>query len=261
MPYMEEGILTDRHRFASTDHTTTNPFPRSLQWTAGTPSVSWTEDAQNTHFRQGEPPAHSYPQEPHFAATRGHVPFSPYEQVNTTTEQNRRARNTVASRRPSSIPWACSGLPAQIWREIFAYLPPKSLGQLLLVNRAFHNYLDVPVKAQTMDLEDDAREYHVARAEQVWTQSRRLYHHHLPRPLSGHSELQMWRLIGSKACQYCPVQKSIPSLPEGVATGRLTPRLQLQGVRIHWPLAIRTCNSCLKRETFTVCAYLAHHNV
>lgn len=95
-------------------------------------------------------------------------------------------------------------LPAEVWQHIFSFLPPHMLGALLRVNKLFNNYLDptspsmisapaFPVPSIVSALLPDA----------IWRASRRLYWPKMPAPLSGKSELDMWRFACSRSCQIC----------------------------------------------------------
>jgi hypothetical protein len=141
----------------------------------------------------------------------------------------------------------CSGLPAHLWRRVFMYLPPKSLGQLLSVNQTFNRYLGGTIAHPSTE-ENTTRTLRSG-AEEIWTKARKLHHHHLPRPLSTHSELSMWKLIGGRSCQFCTYE---PGSRNGHSFSPV-PGPRGQAIRIYWTLGIRCCYNCLKQETITVC--------
>ncbi|KAK5987659.1 hypothetical protein PT974_11791 [Cladobotryum mycophilum] len=95
-------------------------------------------------------------------------------------------------------------LPAEVWHHIFTFLPPRTLGSLLLVNKLFHTHLDPasrvkasrPVFAAPSTLP-------VLKPDAIWQASRRLFWPRMPVPLRGRSEVDMWRLACTRTCQFC----------------------------------------------------------
>lgn len=147
---------------------------------------------------------------------------------------------------------SCAGLPAQIWRRVLTYLPPKSLGQLLSVNQAFNSFLGGTIANSSAGSTSGSAQR--SDSEEIWTKSRKLYHHHLPRPLSTHTELSMWKLIGGRRCQYCT--RETGSKNGHTFSPARGPRGQ--GIRVYWSLGIRCCYKCLRSETVTVCEILQY---
>ncbi|EHK40639.1 hypothetical protein TRIATDRAFT_31581 [Trichoderma atroviride IMI 206040] len=104
-----------------------------------------------------------------------------------------------ASRRDVSLQ-----LPAEVWQHIFSFLPPHTLGTLLRVNKLFNQYLD-PASPFTLS----APAFRVPSIvpallpDAIWRASRCLFWPRMPTPLSGKSELDMWRFACSRSCQIC----------------------------------------------------------
>lgn len=104
-------------------------------------------------------------------------------------------------------------LPAEIWQHIFIFLPPRSLGNLLRVNRLFHNYLDpspvvkVPYPTSTEAPLPSRKKLSACLPDIIWQTSRRLFWPRMPSPLKGRSELDMWRLACSRSCQFCRLKE------------------------------------------------------
>ncbi|KAL7927448.1 hypothetical protein ACQKWADRAFT_276752 [Trichoderma austrokoningii] len=94
--------------------------------------------------------------------------------------------------------------PAEVWQHIFSFLPPHTLGMLLRVSKLFNKYLD-PASPFMIS----APEFRVPSAlpallpDAVWRASRYLFWPRMPAPLSGRSELDMWRFACSRSCQIC----------------------------------------------------------
>jgi hypothetical protein len=145
----------------------------------------------------------------------------------------------------------CGSFPASVWRSIFVYLPPRSLGTLLSVNSMFYRLLtgSSPKPGGGPFAQDTVHKD----AERIWTMARQRYHPHLPRPLHGYRELDMWRLIGATQCQFCVQSLGSPLQSSNYLVGN---HLTYQGptcAEIYWPLAVRSCQRCLGRQFSTVC--------
>ncbi|KAF2459872.1 hypothetical protein BDY21DRAFT_179846 [Lineolata rhizophorae] len=136
-------------------------------------------------------------------------------------------------------------LPPQVWQHIFRHLPPSALGRLLRVNKLFHKCLTsqtpgpIPGGSRTGRLR-------IVAADSIWAASRREFDRDLPKPLAEHSELDMWKLIGGKRCQFCkrlPGQNFSPESPWDGGPGP-------DGVRTVWQFAACMCGSCLVEQSF-----------
>ncbi|KAL7909784.1 hypothetical protein GGI35DRAFT_451021 [Trichoderma velutinum] len=136
-------------------------------------------------------------------------------------------------------------LPAELWHHIFSFLSPDTLGRLLRVNRLFHKYLDpvspfvistpvihVPTTRILPTLSPDA----------IWRASRCLYWPAMPAPLKGRFELDMWRFVCTRFCQFCG------QLDEAYNTTEDPPQSRGPGnttVSPIFPFFINSCGNCL----------------
>lgn len=146
-----------------------------------------------------------------------------------------------------TIPEDKSKLPREIWQHIFTFLPPVSLGRVLQVNRTFKALLttgqpELPSGRATPGSLKYVNPVH------IWSLSRKSFHSSMPRPLSPLSEMDMWKLIRGSSCQFCNKAGSVQS-PE---TSPFESGPGENGVRIIWPLAVRSCGDCLKANCDTV---------
>ncbi|KAF2435835.1 hypothetical protein EJ08DRAFT_645519 [Tothia fuscella] len=257
MPYMSPSPDPMDSSLASPLNDSSTKSPRSLSsQVTGSTIVSRIHTAPNgTQKRKVEPQAYhsrKYPRLDHDFRWTPSAHGRIMDQTDCKVSQKCEPSGAFSS---MPLP-ACARLPALIWHKVLMYLPPKSLGQLLLVNHAFSSYLGGTAPILNHDIDERCVHTLHLDAEDIWTQSRRMHHHHLPRPLSGHSELSMWKLIGGKSCQFCAQDSGSQISHNGHAIDfARSPRSQ--GIRIHWALAIRCCNNCLKRETIMESELLA----
>lgn len=136
-------------------------------------------------------------------------------------------------------------LPDEIWQHIFSFVPPVSLGRLLLVNRVFHACLTKATGKQSQGNHPLRNAIRPVSANFVWAASRKRFAPGLPKPLQGLGELEMWRLLRGRQCQMCgesKVQNFATSSESPLESGPGD-----RGVRVLWPFGIRTCGSCLQK--------------
>jgi hypothetical protein len=233
------------------DSSSTSRLQSPASGTTESTSVSGISDAGIYHKRKGEPLEHLFRKQPRMElhADGRWMPFATDGEVKGASSQAQ-DKETYSASYTNTLSRA--DLPASIWQRVFTYLPPQSLGQLLLVNRTFNSYLQAAEGQQSpISVEGKVQDDAHMDPEKIWIRSRRLHHRHLPRPLHGRSELDMWKLIGGRRCQFC-VQKSALIFQSGQTDSAVRGSAG-QPVRIFWPLAIRCCNACLWDETLTVC--------
>ncbi|KAM7190631.1 hypothetical protein V8F20_009648 [Naviculisporaceae sp. PSN 640] len=134
-------------------------------------------------------------------------------------------------------------LPPEIWHYIFTFCPPKSLANLLSVNKLFNRYLDPSssvVSASPVSVAQGV--LGPLKPNAIWQASRRLFWPHMPVPLRSKTELEMWRLACSPVCQGCRKTDSRgppnPAEPPRDGPGP-------DGVAVVWPFASCLCLSCL----------------
>ncbi|OCL11927.1 hypothetical protein AOQ84DRAFT_335103 [Glonium stellatum] len=151
-------------------------------------------------------------------------------------EKKRKLQHVPLS--PSTTLSSCAGLPPEIWQNIFLSCSPVTLGRLLQVNRAFHSYL---TDAQSVsDAKPTSGRLSVLRPESIWSSVRNAHFTKPPRPLPGMSELEMWRLILGKKCQFCG------KIDHSISGDKLWDKGPgPDGVRIVWSFGIRACGKCL----------------
>ncbi|RSM18615.1 hypothetical protein CDV31_002544 [Fusarium ambrosium] len=149
---------------------------------------------------------------------------------------------------PSSTTDRAKQLPAGIWQHIFTLVSPQTLGRLLSVNKLFHTFLSPSSTTTPLAHRNDLRSAlpHL-KPEVIWQASRRLFCPRMPAPLKGKSELHMWRLICSTACQFCGSKSDLQSFnaPDEWHRGP-----GAKGVSPIFPFSVCICGTCLvKRST------------
>ncbi|KAI9681187.1 MAG: hypothetical protein M1817_002469 [Caeruleum heppii] len=132
----------------------------------------------------------------------------------------------------------------EAWRHVFNHLQPRSLAQLSRVNRWFRDRLEpaVPeIRSGTgHELQGTTA---TTKSEAIWAASRKVFHRDMPKPLRGHSELEMWKLMLGTGCQYCdkrkdPVRNMLHDYSSQSAPAD-------DDVMVVWPFGVRSCFACL----------------
>ena len=167
-----------------------------------------------------------------------------------TVDASKKARlSALPAQDITTSPPGPAGLPAEIWQQVFLYLPPAMLCRSLRVCRDFHFYL-TSTKAAPVARKGQTK-VRLLDSETIWTQARKTYFPGLPRPLRRCTELEMLQLIGGQTCQFCN-RVPIPShatTPFNCGPGP-------DGLRVIWPFGIRACGRCLENNTLKVCRYV-----
>jgi hypothetical protein len=177
--------------------------------------------------------------------THGHVATS-------TTEEVRKRLKPVDVVKSLETPEgnSCqdkSLLPAEIWHNIFTFIPPRSLGLLLRVNKCFNAYLD-PSSSKSSPAPLSRPAVKLLKADAIWKASRVLFRPGMPAPLTGKSELDMWKLASSFSCQFCG-KKQLPNHPP-IDPWRPGPG-EIGNIPI-WSFGVRTCGKCLQERSSKV---------
>ncbi|KAL2352270.1 hypothetical protein BJ546DRAFT_850274 [Cryomyces antarcticus] len=168
------------------------------------------------------------------------------ELENDDSDESVEAKRRKVEQPPDDIMTASApttaGLPAEVWQYVFQWLPPTCLGHVIQVNQAFRRYL---TDVQPGSSSNPTNRLHVVEPETVWATARRLNHPTVPRPLLGCSELDMWKLIGGKNCQFCGkraqgTQATDKIWEDGPGSS---------GVSTVWPFAVRCCGACLMENS------------
>lgn len=141
------------------------------------------------------------------------------------------------------IPSDRTQLPGEMWQYIFTYLPPYSLGRLMMVNKTFHSLLlrDGLLPAPQLPAR---RPIGLMNQEHLWSLSRRAFLPGMPRPIFPHSELGMWKLIQGNGCKFCGRTNFRPAPPVSASPWAAGPGHDY--VRVVWPFAVRSCGDCLR---------------
>ncbi|KAI1446468.1 hypothetical protein F5Y02DRAFT_76049 [Annulohypoxylon stygium] len=162
--------------------------------------------------------------------------------VNSTKKVKLDRAGCEQTQSPATCPSDRSLLPAEIWHRIFSFTPPRTLGNLLCVNKLFNVFLDPSSRYQckTPSLHSHTS-IPLLKPDTIWQTSRRRFWPRMPAPLKERSELDMWRLACGKKCQYCDkagfVSSNSPSSPS---------RNNSQPV---WAFALHSCGPCLVEKT------------
>lgn len=142
------------------------------------------------------------------------------------------------------LPHDLSELAPEIWQFIFTFLPPDTLVALSLVNRRFHSLLVPPTGQRTTNAVATRNGLlEVVDGDHIWACARRNYLPDIPKPLHGRSELDMWRLVRGRDCQFCG--KRDRSKKDVLRVNVWDPPLKAGGVKIVWPFGVRSCGACL----------------
>lgn len=153
------------------------------------------------------------------------------DRVATDSFDEQVKKRKVSAQAPSLSP--------AIWQRVFTLLPPAMLCRCLRVSKEF-NHLLMGVKAPHGQQKDKSTARTID-SEAIWVQSRKTYFPQLPRPLRNRTELDMLKLVGGQACQFCG-KTSAPSPATSVFHCGPGPN----GVRVLFPFNVRTCGSCLE---------------
>lgn len=140
---------------------------------------------------------------------------------------------------PSQPPSSDKLLSPEIWCHVFSFTEPRTLGRLLRVNKLFNSLLDPSSKHLQPITSQSSSAAKPLTADVIWKLSRTRFCGNMPSPLQGRSELDMWRLLLSRNCQFCSKAGS-------------GSHLNLEGSMIMWSFGIRSCASCLSDRTMKV---------
>lgn len=140
--------------------------------------------------------------------------------------------------------WSLTHLPHEILQHIFSFVDPISLGRLMCVNRSFHILLD-PAKSLPQP-SSQVKQLSMHHQDYIWTISRRSFLPGFPKPLDGMTELDMWRLIRGRSCQFCGKKSMMKSSVSDTSPWNGGPGPN--GVRTIWPFRVRSCGTCLETK-------------
>ena len=142
-----------------------------------------------------------------------------------------------------TIPSDRSEITPEIWQHIFTFVPPISLGRLMLVNKRFNLLLSAHEKLPPPHKPGQGL-LSLQRQNEIWATARKRFSPAIPRPPAELLEADIWRLITGRNCQYCQKKPNgkLPiytSAPWSSGPG-------LDNVRVIWPFGVRSCGSCLR---------------
>ena len=144
---------------------------------------------------------------------------------------------------PVKVPKDKSELPGELWQYVFTFLAPPTLQHLLAVNRHFKGLLSMD-KSKAGDAPSIGGYLNLLDPNFLWSTSRRTFFPNMPRPLASRTELEMWKLLSGRLCQFCgrkPDRNDASSATRPWIGGGPA----LTGVRIIWPFGVRSCADCL----------------
>lgn len=135
------------------------------------------------------------------------------------------------------------GLNASLWQRTFRFVPPMYLGRLLRVSRKFNTLLTMADGSELHSRPSIPVSPNLETSDSIWAASRRNFAPGLLKPLKGHNELDMWRLLRGNRCQFCSQRKMLITTTNGPEFWQCGPGRE--GVRVIWPFGIRSCGPCL----------------
>ncbi len=137
--------------------------------------------------------------------------------------------------------------PIEIWQHVFTFVPPVSLGRLLRVNQVFRACLTESPKEYSASRSQRQAVLKLEEADAIWSASRKLFCPGLPRPLRAFKELDMWRLIRGRNCQFCGKVDRSMALSNSTDPWEAGPGKD--GVRVIWAFGVRCCGPCLQEKS------------
>lgn len=165
------------------------------------------------------------------------------EDANDGDYSDKRAKTESPAASSSNALSASSRFSAAVWQRIFSYLPPPSLGRLMLVSKDLRSCLDGTIPP---NLGQDKEFLKTVDAETIWAQWRTSNAQNMPKPLQGLSERDMWKLIRGFRCEMCEKLDEQPRQPTSPDLWHGGP--QMSTTRAIWPFGARYCAECCFRS-------------
>lgn len=151
----------------------------------------------------------------------------------------------ATSKPPSSV---VTDLPPEILQHIFSYVHPIILGRLLSVCKLFNTLLN-PVETLPSP-SPGIRGVTLRKQNDIWTRSRNLHLQGYPRPMENMTEIEMWKLLRVRRCQFC--RRKAKRTPSFLNTTSWNGGPGPDDVRTIWPFRIRSCGSCIEPRLLMV---------
>lgn len=150
-------------------------------------------------------------------------------------------------------------LPSEVWHRVFTFCPPRSLGNLLAVNKLFNLFLD-PSSPFRRGWHPSATRAAAGPMEPnvIWQASRRLFWPQMPAPIRSKTELDMWRLACSPRCQDCG---RLPATGLASSPDPRHPGPGPDGVAVIWAFGSRMCATCLLKKSSKVRVLVSDNEV
>jgi hypothetical protein len=139
-------------------------------------------------------------------------------------------------------------LPPEILQQVFSFVHPIILGQLLSVCKLFNTLLN-PVKPLPVP-SPGMRCTKLRKQNEIWTRSRNIHLQGYPRPMENMTELEMWKLLRVRRCQFC--DRKARRSPSFLNTTPWNGGPGPDDVRTIWPFRIRSCGPCLQPRLLMV---------
>lgn len=167
-----------------------------------------------------------------------------------TSEKRIRLSSQPAGSLPaaSGSPSVADDLPAEIWQHVLSYLNPPELGRAMRISKSVLRCLDGSIPAKQCSV-NSTTALRTVDSEVVWA-SWRISHPeeagNMPKPLDGHTERDMWRLIRGMKCDVCEKRDTEPRKP--ISPDRWHGGPTMSTTRAVWSFALRMCGECLYRH-------------
>lgn len=142
----------------------------------------------------------------------------------------------------SKVQSSMPNLPPEIWQHVFTFVPPTFLGRLFRVNSTFKGLLSPGMTFPQIQTHDQTI-VSLQSQDHIWSVSRRTFFPGMPRPMFSMSEMDMWKLLQSRSCQFCG-KKAIKDLSSS-SSSPWSSGPGPDNVRVIWPFAVRSCGPCL----------------
>jgi hypothetical protein len=199
-------------------------------------------DCHNSHHATSRSAINGRPHDSHTEPKRKHD-----ESADTGTDDHAIPLETAKRQKLSGVD-PLEYLPMELWQHVFLLLSPAMLCRCLRVCKSFNRILtkEVVAPVSSMSNKKDGKVRSID-SETIWTNSRRSFYPSMPRPLAHFSELAMLTLIAGSKCQFCD-RTPLPSF--GTTPFNAGPGMD--GCRVIWPFAIRSCGRCLESKALRV---------
>ena len=186
---------------------------------------------------------------PPLTASSGHASEIKRPRLSDPIPDNRNSQSPKDAPLPHHLTLA--DLPPEILQHVFSFVDPISLGRLICVNRAFRALLD-PSKSLPQP-SGRVKQLTMRPQDLIWASSRKTFLRGFPKPMQDMTELDMWRLLRGRLCQFCWKKSKSGELLSTSSPWNAGPGQE--NVRSIWPFRIRSCGSCLESRIVKVSSF------